>query len=71
MDTLAILALVQKGLTVAEAVWENRDLVQTIFTSLKNIVDNHKTVTKTELEAVEADLDAMLDEFNANLPEDK
>jgi hypothetical protein len=69
MNALAILALVQKGLSVAEAVWENRDLVLKVFTSLKNIVDNHKTVTQTELDAVEADLDAMLDEFNANLPE--
>lgn len=69
MDPATILLLVTKGLSVMEAVWDNRDLLEKAFTSVKNIVDNHDTVTEDDLLKIEADLDAMLDEFNAPMPE--
>ena len=68
MDALAILSLVAKGLAIVEVVWDNRELAMKAFESVKNIVDNHTTITEDDLVKVEADLDALLDEFNAPLP---
>lgn len=68
MDPIAILALVTKGLSIAEAVWENRDLAFNAIQSVKNIVAKKDTITQAEIDAVEANLDAMLDEFNSPLP---
>jgi len=68
MDPLTILALVAKGISVMETVWENRELFQKAFESVKNIVENHDSVTEDDLLKVEIDLDGLLDEFNAPLP---
>jgi hypothetical protein len=68
MDPLAILAVVTKGLSIVEAIWDNRELALSAFNSVKHIVEGHKTMTPQELAAVEANLDAMLDEFNSDLP---
>lgn len=70
MDTAAILALVLKGISIAEAVWDNRDLALGAIQSVRNIIEKKETVTKEELDAVEAQLDGMLDEFNSDLPEE-
>ncbi len=71
MDVAAIMALVAKGLAVTEAVWENRDVALAAVQSVKNIVEAHTaghTVTQAQIDEVEANLDAMLDEFNSDLP---
>lgn len=68
MDIAAIFAVVAKGLSIIETVAENKDLVISAVGSIKHIVEHKATVTKSELEAVEANLDAMLDEFNSDLP---
>lgn len=64
-----ILALVTKGLSIAETVWENRDLALQAINSIKNIVSN-KAPTAADIASTEADLDALLAEFNAPLPPD-
>lgn len=67
MNAAAILALVLKGVSVAETVWENRDLALSAINSIKNIVSNNAP-TQADIDATEADLDALLAEFNAPLP---
>jgi hypothetical protein len=68
MDPVAILALVSKGLSIAETIWENRDLALSAINSVKHIVENHKTMTPAEIATIEVNLDSMLDEFNSDLP---
>lgn len=69
MDALAILGLVTKGLSVAETVWENRDLALQAINSVKNIISKDAP-TSAEIAATEMELDALLAEFNAPLPPD-
>lgn len=69
MDPATILALVTKGLSIAETVWENRDLALQAIQSVQNIIGN-KAPTPTDIASTEADLDALLAEFNAPLPPD-
>jgi hypothetical protein len=45
MDPLAILEVVTKGLSIVEAVWDNRELALSAFNSVKHIVEGHKTMT--------------------------
>lgn len=67
MDIKEIIALVTKGISVAEQVWGNRDLALKAIAAIKNITSNPNP-TKADIAATEADLDALLDEFNAPLP---
>lgn len=67
MEIAAILALVTKGITVAEQVWENRDLAAKAIAAIKNITSNPNP-TPADIVSTENDLDAMLAEFNAPLP---
>lgn len=69
MDLMTILALVTKGLTVAETLWENRDLAFQAITAVKNIVSK-KEITAADIASTEAELDTLLTEFNAPLPPD-
>lgn len=69
MDPLTILGLVTKGLSIAETVWENRDLALQAIQSVKNIVSSDAP-TAADIASTEADLDALLAEFNAPLPPD-
>lgn len=67
MDIAAILALVTKGISIAEQVWSNRDLAFKALAALKNITSN-PSPTQADIDETERDLDALLDEFNAPLP---
>jgi hypothetical protein len=67
MDAAAILGLVTKGLTVAETVWENRDLALQAINAVKNITSKDAP-TPADIASTEADLDGMLAEFNSPLP---
>lgn len=69
MDPVTILALVTKGLSIAETVWEDRDLALQALQSVMNIVNN-KAPTPADIASTEADLDTLLAEFNAPLPPD-
>lgn len=66
----ALLPLILKGISVAQVVWENRDLALSAINSVKNIITSHKAgkVTQAEIDATEKELDALLAEFNAPLP---
>jgi len=63
-----VLGLVTKGLDIAKIVWDNRDLALSAINSIKKIVDRGSDVTKADIAATEASLDALLEEFNAPLP---
>lgn len=67
MDFTKILALVTKGISITEQVWENRDLALKAIAAVKNITSNPNP-TPADIATTEADLDALLDEFNAPLP---
>ncbi len=69
MDPLAILALVTKGLSVAETLWEDRDLALQAIGAVKSLIAKDAP-TAADLASTEADLDALLAEFNAPLPAD-
>lgn len=67
MNITDILALVTKGISVAQQVWENRDLALKAIDAIKNITSNPNP-TKADIDATELELDALLAEFNAPLP---
>lgn len=67
MDAAAILSLVTKGISVAETVWENRDLALQAINAVKNITSKDEP-TADDIASTEADLDEMLAEFNSPLP---
>lgn len=69
MNIKDILALVTRGIGIAEQVWENRDLALKAIAAVKNITSN-PSPTAADIASTEADLDALLDEFNAPLPPD-
>lgn len=64
-----VLALILKGLDVIVTVASNSDLVEKAGNALIELLNNDKP-TQSQIDAAEADLDAMLDEFNADLPEE-
>lgn len=70
MNPTAIFAILEKGLTLIPALISAgavvMPLVQRLIAVAKGGADG--TVTQTELEALEADLDAALGEFNSDLP---
>lgn len=68
MSLSSVLAFVTKGMSVVKSVWEDRDLASQAIDSVKKILDRGKDVTKEEIETTEAELDALLAEFNADLP---
>lgn len=68
INPLKIIELVTKGLSAAKAVWDNRDLAEQAIDSVKNILDRGKEVTQADIDETESELDALLAEFNADLP---
>lgn len=68
MSLSSVLAFVTKGIGVVKSVWEDRDLASQAIDSVKKILDRGKDVTKEEIAETEAELDALLEEFNADLP---
>ncbi len=63
----AILAIILKGISVATTLWENRELALKALNAIQNIV-TRRDPTQAEIDAIEADLDGMLEEFNSPLP---
>lgn len=70
MDFVAVLALISKGITVAEALYQAGQEAAPAFTALKNLVTGAQngTVTDEELNKTEALLDQLMADFNAPLP---
>lgn len=70
MNVAQIFDIIQKGLTVIPLLISAGATVIPLIERLKAVIKGgaEGTVTQTELEALEADLDAALDEFNSPLP---
>lgn len=70
MDILAILAIVEKGITVAQALLEAGQTAEPALEALKNLITGAKTgtVTDAELDQTETLLDQLISDFNLDLP---
>lgn len=70
MNAALIFSIIEKGLTVIPLLISAGTTVIPLITRLKAVLKGGAdgTVTQTELEALEKDLDAALDEFNSPLP---
>ncbi len=69
MDPMTIIALVAKGLAVVTALTEAGKNVMPAVTAIKNLVKSAEngTVTDAEVDATDAQLDAMLTKFDLPL----
>lgn len=67
MDYLAILTLIQKGLTVAQAIYDAGKDAAPAIQAISALVTGAQngTVTDDELTQTEALLDSMIQDFNA------
>lgn len=68
MDALAIIALVSKGITIISALVEAGQNAWPAIYALKQTFVGKVVVTKDDLDRCEAVLDALIDEFNSDLP---
>ena len=70
MQIVAILALIAKGISVAEALYAAGQEAAPAFSALKDLVTGAQkgTVTDEDLAKTEALLDSMIDDFNIDLP---
>lgn len=70
MDIAAILALVEKGVTIISALIEAGQTATPAIVALKDLVTGARkgTVTDAELDKTEAILDGLIDDFNLELP---
>lgn len=71
MDFLAIIALVTKGISIAEGLIAAGKAAAPAFDAVKNLLHSAKggTVTDEDLAATEKLLDSMLDDFNEPITE--
>lgn len=70
MNAALIFELINKGLTVIRAVADNGDLVRTAVNAVQDITAKPmEQVTEEDISKTEVRLDALLDEFNAELPD--
>lgn len=72
MDIAAVLALIGKGITVIETLYEAGEAAAPAIEALKNLVTGAQngTVTDDQLTQTEALLDQMIADFNSDLPPD-
>lgn len=68
MDVFAIIALVTKGLTIAQALIDAGKSAAPAINALLEAVGGKKVPTTEELDRCEVVLDALIDEFNLELP---
>lgn len=70
MDIVAILALVEKGMTIIGALVEAGKSAAPAIDAIKNLVSGAQsgTVSDADLDACEAQLDQMIDDFNLDIP---
>lgn len=69
MDVMAIISIISKAVSVAELAIEAGKSAIPAITVIKKLITGAEqgTITPDELTALEADLDAQIDEFNAPL----
>lgn len=70
MDAILIFSIIEKGLTLVPLLIQAGSTVIPLIERLKAVAKGgaEGTVTQAELEALEADLDSALEEFNSPLP---
>ncbi len=71
MEFVAILALITKGLTIANALMVAGENAKPILTKVIALIRKSfsgQAVTQVDLDELEAFLDAQIDEFNVDLP---
>jgi hypothetical protein len=70
MNAALIFSIIEKGLTIIPLLIQAGSTVIPLIDRLKAVAKGgaEGTVTEAELTALEADLDAALDEFNSPLP---
>lgn len=68
MDLAAILDLVTKGVSVASALITAGESAAPAFSALQNLFKDKTTITQADMDAADAALDELLDEFNLELP---
>jgi hypothetical protein len=70
METVAILALIEKGIVIAQALLAAGQSAVPAFNALKALIAGAKqgSVTDDMLEQTEATLDGLIDDFNLELP---
>jgi hypothetical protein len=68
MDVAAILALVTKGVNVASALITAGQSAAPAFAALQNLFKGKATITPADIVATDETLDALLDDFNLELP---
>ena len=69
MDISAILALIAKGISIVEALYEAGQSAAPAFEALKNLITGAQegTVTDQQLTETEALLDQMIADFNLDI----
>lgn len=70
MDIMAILLLVEKGVAVASTLIAAAQNAEPALQAIKDLITGAKTgtVTQADLDKTEAVLDALIDDFNTDLP---
>jgi hypothetical protein len=68
MDVAAILALVTKGISIANALIMAGQSAAPAFAALQNLFKGKATITQADMDSTDAVLDALLDDFNLELP---
>ena len=68
MDVAAILALVTKGISIANALITAGQSAAPAFAALQNLFKGKATITQADMDSTDAVLDALLDNFNLELP---
>lgn len=68
MDFAAILDLIAKAETVASALISAGQNAAPAWQALKNLFAAKETITQADIDAADATLDSLLDQFNQELP---
>jgi hypothetical protein len=68
MEAAAILALVEKGITIGSALLAAGMSAAPAFAAIGKLFDRETAITQSDLDETEAVLDALLDQFNIELP---
>lgn len=69
MDIAAVILLIQKGVTIAEALIAAGESAAPAFSAIKNLLTGAQkgTVSEDDLDATEAQLDKLIDDFNLEI----
>ena len=68
MEAAAILALVEKGVTIATALIAAGQSAAPAYQAIVNLFNRETPIAQADLDKTEAVLDALIDQFNVELP---